>query len=540
MINNLILSRFVLVSKDIMASSRINHNRHVVVIQPDSNFEEGDIGTKKFKIRTMEDDDFSTTRESSNEEDNNLLKSKEYTEEGVVIRQRRRPPRRNDVDVPDGHFRQSMANFRRSVQETIIYLTNGGLSFITIKVFLWDILISMADIVSDFLQGYTLFHLPGKRSYGIASLAINWIPGLAGFIHVISMYRNVLPWYKVISFAFLMLILYPVIPLCSFVYLMYKKPKSVDEPVGPEFTQAQYFTTIIHAMTGGLESPIQLIFQVWLVLNGVILWDWNQVTNLTFTDPQGNTIYLPYTTSLCVCFSVVSILKALVDFNVFRVHNVKSDFNNYWSSFFLSLMNFLDFLPFLTSSAFFKIASLIGIMTYTFPYFGFVPLVLMFILSIIINQIILREVMDLVPNWLIIFMSLFVPACFNTKDPGNKNIDKIQARTFFWQTLASVIIYGSSIIAILVLVNTPTINFNYNEEIILNNQKFNVCGITVLVMGLISLVLSWSPRCSNMLKCCEVPNANPDEEDAFAVCFKIIWAIFLLGVGKYLYSVLKN
>ena len=87
--------------------------------------------------------------------------------------------------------------------------------------------------------------------------------------------------------------------------------------------------------------------------------------------------------------------------------------------------------------------------------------------------------------------------------------------------MASVIIYGGTIIAILVLVNTPTINFNYNEEIILNNQKFNVCGITVLFMGLISLVLSWSPRCSNMLKCCEVPNANPDEEDAFAVCFKI-------------------
>lgn len=58
MINNLILSRFVLVSKDIMASSRINHNRHVVMIQPDSNFEEGE-GIQKFKIRNVEDDDFS-------------------------------------------------------------------------------------------------------------------------------------------------------------------------------------------------------------------------------------------------------------------------------------------------------------------------------------------------------------------------------------------------------------------------------------------------------------------------------------------------
>ena len=356
---------------------------------------------------------------------------------------------------------------------------------------------------------------------------MNWIPGLAGFIHVISMYRNVLPWYQVISFAFLLLILYPVIPLFSFIYLLYKKPKSVDEPVCPEFTQAQYFTTIIHAMTGGLESPIQLIFQVCLVLNSVIVWDWNQVTNLTFTDPQGNTIYLPYTTSLCVCFSVVSIFTKLVDFNVVRVH-VKSDLN--WSSFFPSLMTCLDFVPFLISSALFKIASLIGIMTYTYPYFGLIPLFAMFILSFIINQIILRGVMDLVPNGLILFLSLFVPACFNTKDPGGKNIAKIQARTFFWQSLASFIIYGCAVIIIMVLVNT--FNYNYNENIILNNQQFNVCGITILFMGLISLILSWSPRCSNMLKCCEMPNTNPDEEDIFAVCFKTIWAIFLAGMGR--------
>ena len=76
-----------------MASSRTNHNRHVVMIQPDSNFEEG---RKKFKIKTIEDDDFSM-QENSNEEDHNLLRSKEYLEEGVAIRLK---PPRND-DVPD-------------------------------------------------------------------------------------------------------------------------------------------------------------------------------------------------------------------------------------------------------------------------------------------------------------------------------------------------------------------------------------------------------------------------------------------------------
>ena len=102
-------------------------------------------------------------------------------EETVLLRNKIITPIGEDVpDAGISRFRQSIAYVQNKVN-SIIELTESALSFITIKVFLWDIIISLADILSDFLQGYTLFNLPGKRKYGIASLAINWIPGKMKF-----------------------------------------------------------------------------------------------------------------------------------------------------------------------------------------------------------------------------------------------------------------------------------------------------------------------------------------------------------------------
>ena len=135
-------------------------------------------------------------------------------------------------------------------------------------------------------------------------------------------------------------------PFVAYVWLLFRKPKNSEDVVSPEFISAQYHTIIVHALTGGLESPIQLIYQLWLVLNGIIVIDWNQLVQLSFEDAQGNQIFLPYTASLCIMFSVVSILKAILEFNVSRMHvpAMKS-----WSTFLISLPVYLDFLPFLAT-----------------------------------------------------------------------------------------------------------------------------------------------------------------------------------------------
>ena len=132
----------------------------------------------------------------------------------------------------------------------------------------------------------------------------------------------------------------------AYVRLLFRKPKNSEDVVSPEFIIAQYRTIIVHALTGGLESTIQLIYQLWLVLNGIIVIDWNRLVQLSFEDAQGNQIFLPYMASSCIMFSVVSILKVILEFNVSRMHvpAMKS-----WSTFLISLPVYLDFLPFLAT-----------------------------------------------------------------------------------------------------------------------------------------------------------------------------------------------
>ena len=89
----------------------------------------------------------------------------------------------------------------------------------------------------------------------------------------------------------------------AYVRLLFRKPKNSEDVVSPEFISAQYHTIIVHALTGGLESPIQLIYQLWLVLNGIIVIDWNQLVQLSFEDAQKEIKYFYLTLHLRVlCF----------------------------------------------------------------------------------------------------------------------------------------------------------------------------------------------------------------------------------------------
>ena len=71
-----------------------------------------------------------------------------------------------------------------------------------------------------------MFMTEGKEIYGIITLSINWIPGIVAAIHLLSMYRNRLPWHRVLLFALLAVVLYPVIPILAYINLLWKKPKN--------------------------------------------------------------------------------------------------------------------------------------------------------------------------------------------------------------------------------------------------------------------------------------------------------------------------
>ena len=184
---------------------------------------------------------------------------------------------------------------------------------------------------------------------------------------------------------------------------------------------------------------------------------------------QGNTIVLPYTASICITLSVISITKAVLEFNVARIHAepIRS-----WVSLLKSVPVYLDIFPCVVLAGFFRIASLIFIFGY-FNTFGFIPLAVMFLTSIISNYLILKGELDHVPNWLIGFLSVFVPVCFSVSDDEDKietiEMVKLQQKTFICQSLFSFLIYGGSLAVLGYLINFSQ-QFQQNPDTTLNNQ----------------------------------------------------------------------
>ena len=50
---------------------------------------------------------------------------------------------------------------------------------------------------------------------------------------------------------------------------------------------------------------------MWLVLNGVVLLKWDEMTSLSITDWEGNTVFLPITASVCMVLSLIAVIKVL-------------------------------------------------------------------------------------------------------------------------------------------------------------------------------------------------------------------------------------
>ena len=51
----------------------------------------------------------------------------------------------------------------------------------------------MSNLECEYFQGYSLCTSdaqPEMWQYGIATIAINWLPGLAAAVHIVSMYRT--------------------------------------------------------------------------------------------------------------------------------------------------------------------------------------------------------------------------------------------------------------------------------------------------------------------------------------------------------------
>ena len=122
--------------------------------------------------------------------------------------------------------------------------------------------------------------------------------------------------------------------------------------------------------------------QLWLIATGKVPKPWNTTATVQITDIlTGNTLTLPTTGAISIIFSMISILKAAIEFNVFNVH---MDYITNSEMFFQFIRIICDHITFLISSSFFRIASIVMAITYLGS-FAFVPIAIFWIVHLIIG-----------------------------------------------------------------------------------------------------------------------------------------------------------
>ena len=191
----------------------------------------------------------------------------------------------------------------------------GG-PFYTLKVIFVDLLLACCRLASELNQGFVLLKTNDTEIYGIVTFCIIWIPGFTFAIHILSQNRKEWVWYRTILSAFLSILLYPLTPIIAIVNFLWRKPK--NSKMGSvifnrEFQEAKYGATITQAIHGSIASPIQLCYQLWLAINGIISFHTNviHVSSLNLTDWEGNELIIPIAAPICIFLLTVAYVSKI-------------------------------------------------------------------------------------------------------------------------------------------------------------------------------------------------------------------------------------
>ena len=119
-----------------------------------------------------------------------------------------------------------------------------------------------------------------------------------------------------------------------------------------------------------------------MISTGKVPKPWNTVGTVQITDAlTGNVLTLPTTGAVSIAFSIISILKAAIEFNVYHVHIDSITDSRKFCDFIRTIC---DHIAFLTTSTCFRIASIVMAITYLGT-FGSVPIAIFWIVHLIIG-----------------------------------------------------------------------------------------------------------------------------------------------------------
>ena len=369
--------------------------------------------------------------------------------------------------------------------------------------------VSLLDVFTDFLFGFNLLFDFENRwnselkaeaaAYGYIVLLSCWIPGLVAVIHMAASYRkNYVN--KKREFAvtlFLLFVLYPLAPFFSlFISLWY-----FNDPKDRKIGKVERIINLAIKIEGCVESPIQLILTIFLIMKGILNVPWtsseeDSVIDLGFQNKISLHGVLPVVTIIA---SSMSILKATITMNVFSV---------------LLIHSREGYLPFFCHAIYFRVLAFAFILIYLdkLAFFVFLPILLSNVWNgyrnaptIKMNKKLKKYMTDKgqnpsAPIWLNSLTGVLVPSCHMdiidqkaVKESNDKKIIEMsnkfhktyQKGIMKWQIILSTSIILMAVIIIAILVNFT--NYKYHPNIY-TNLEFNVFCLVLGILGVTGLI----------------------------------------------------
>ena len=198
-----------------------------------------------------------------------------------------------------------------------------------LKILLVDIGISLGDVVTDLLQGLSLVFDQdwnvqwNTYHYGLGVLGVMWLPGLVALLHHASgeARYTLLPvgrhWLVTFSMAILVFLCFPLLPTFFYFRVLTAKKRFRTSYEKLLFLELEAKTNELKAIAGAIESPLELILLLWLLLRGILRLPWDQpLASSCVEDSLGRVACLPSLPVASIIFSLLSILKTLFDLNI--------------------------------------------------------------------------------------------------------------------------------------------------------------------------------------------------------------------------------
>ena len=245
-----------------------------------------------------------------------------------------------------------------------------------LKILLVDIGISVGDFVTDFLQGLNLVFDAewnvqwSTYHYGLGILAVMWIPGLVVLLHQTSgeAAHRLLPestnLVSKLGVNILLFTFFPLVPTILYLRVLLTKRAFTTGRKRLVFLKLEATSHEIKAIAGALESPMELIILLWLLLRGILQLPWDHsLASSCVEDSLGRVACLPSLPVASAVFSLLSILKTLCDLNITPLVS-RTDQAHSVLKMSYSCQLLAQFCPFFVSNIFFRCFSFAFIITY--------------------------------------------------------------------------------------------------------------------------------------------------------------------------------